>query len=131
MGFEGKVAIDPHPMGLVLQANNVASLSLIRFKERVSLTLTQEGSVMTHAHARVQQLRDRFVYVFKYTFSVFKQYYTYFYIFFSSIHLFNKIKNYYLNTHTKRIQRSKLFVWRNNCLDSVAVPLLLVPIFLS
>ena len=82
MGFEGKVAIDPHPMGLVLQANNVASLSLIRFKERVSLTLTQEGSVMTHAHARVQQLRDRFVYEFKHTFSVFKQYYTYFYTFF-------------------------------------------------
>lgn len=63
MGFEDKVAIDPHPMGLVLQANNVASLSLIRFKERVSLTLTQEGSVMTHAHVHVQQLRDRFVYV--------------------------------------------------------------------
>jgi len=41
MGFEDKVAIDPHPMGLALQANNVASLSLIRFKERVSLTLTQ------------------------------------------------------------------------------------------
>lgn len=49
MGFEDKVAIDPHPVGLAIQADNVASLSLIRFKERVSLTLTQEESVMTHA----------------------------------------------------------------------------------
>lgn len=46
MGYEDKVAVDPHPMGLALQANDVASLSLIRFKERVSLTLTQQRNVM-------------------------------------------------------------------------------------
>lgn len=46
MGYEDKVAVDPHSMGLALQANDVASLSLIRFKERVSLTLTQQRNVM-------------------------------------------------------------------------------------
>ena len=39
------------------------------------------------------------VHVFNYIFSVFKQYYTYFYFFFSPTRILKKIENYYLNTY--------------------------------
>ena len=40
--------------------------------------------------------------IFKHIFSVFKQYYTYFYTLFSPTRIFKKIENYCLNIRTKR-----------------------------
>ena len=48
-------------------------------------------------------IKGRMLSVFKHMFLIFKQYYTYFYIFFHSYIFFKKIKNYYLNIWTLSI----------------------------
>ena len=47
-------------------------------------------------------IKGRMLSVFKHMFLIFKQYYTYFYIFFHSYIFFKKIKNCYLNICTKQ-----------------------------